>query len=138
MNNKHFKLSDERLEILNQVKKNNKLKTDVAAINYLLDEYKNEKEKQNEKNELAETFIQMYEKKFFSYMERLKWATKTSEKNTIIMLDILNTVLIKYNIKECVPTDTYVSPAIATSQEIYKKKLIHFKQEKDNRNKKKS
>lgn len=134
MANKHFEISDERIEILNQVKVDNNLKTDVAAINFLLDSYQKEREKQEENKMLAELFVKTFTDSFHPFMERIRWATKTAEMNSMFLLDAVNTILLNQNISDCVPVETYMSPVIAASQEIYKEKLAYFKQQKDNRN----
>lgn len=74
-----------------------------------------------------------------AYHERLRWATTVAEQNSIVILDILNTLLLKNytEIEEVIPVDTFESPIITESKEIIRRKIHHFKEQKDNRKRKK-
>lgn len=62
-----------------------------------------------------------------------------AEQNTIILLDVMNTILEQEfpEIDSLIPVDVYESPVIAESRSIIKKKIQHFKQRKDYRESKK-
>lgn len=76
----------------------------------------------------------LFSKNYYAFFERLRWATRTSEENSIFLLDAVNTILVNDNIKDGVPVEVYMHPVIATSKANHKRKVEHFKQAKDDRN----
>lgn len=83
---------------------------------------------------LVDLFMETFSKNYYAFFERLRWATRTSEENSIFLLDAVNTILVNDNIKDGVPVEVYMHPVIATSKANHKRKVEHFKQAKDDRN----
>lgn len=129
--NKHFDLSEDELNIILQVKEEQNLKSEKKALIYILQQYK---KNQDLENSLINAYRKIEEEKR-AYNERLRWATTIAEQNSIVLLDILNTLLLKYypELEEVIPVDTFESPIITESKEIIKRKIHHFKEQKDNR-----
>lgn len=133
--NKHFELSEDELNIILMVKEEQGFRSEKKALQYILDQYKKDRELEYI---LLETYRKIEENQK-AYRERLKWATTVAEQNSIILLDILNTLLLKKysDVEELIPVDTFESPILTESKEIIKRKIHHFKEEKDFRERKK-
>ena len=131
--NKIFDLDTKYLEMIKRVKKENNFKTDVQALRFIMDQY-DEVIKEKDKNaKLVEILLDAFNEKYSPLFERLRWATRTAEKNSTILLDACNTILINNKINDCVPVEVVPSPVIETSGKIYKEKIDHFKQAKEDR-----
>lgn len=132
---KNFNIKEENLEIINKVRQDNNLTTATAAVNFIIADYdrllQKKKEEQNQTDALIDAIMN------HKLMTRIRWASETAEKNSIYMLDAMNTILQKNGIYDAVPVDTIPSPVITTSKELYQKKLDHFKQQAENRKHKK-
>lgn len=126
---KHYNLDEKEIQFLNTVREEYNLVSESAALHFVLEEYK----KLREEEVLISKAIKKHEEENIGLHERLRWSTRTSEQNTITILDILNTILLKNNITECVPVDVIESPVITTSKKQMKEKLAYFKQQKDDR-----
>lgn len=134
---KSYRLDEEKELILKEIMQKHDFKSEGAAITFLLDEYVKQKEEEEKMAATAELFLEKFSERYYSFFERLRWATRTSEKNSIMLLDAINTILVNQNLNDCIDIDTYMSPVLATSEDIYKNKIAHFKQAKDDRNAKK-
>ena len=82
---KNIYFTEEEYEKLQNVKKEFGLKTDSAAVSFLL-------QSDSVSKNIAKAVVNEMEE---SYMksERLKWATKIAEQNSIVLLDAMNTFL---------------------------------------------
>lgn len=128
---KLFDLSDTEIELLNKVKQERDLGSEVAALRYILRRY----QEQQDQMTLIREAISVYETEMKGFHDRIKWASTVSERNTTMLLDVANTIMFQQGIEDCIPVDDIESPVLARSREILKKKLAHFKQQKDNRKK---
>ena len=70
--------------------------------------------------------------------ERIRWGVQTAEQNTIMMMDVLNTLLWLFNAKNCYRVGEITHPVIKESKDELKKKIAHFKQKSDERKSKES
>lgn len=112
--------------------------TTSATLRYIIQEYqKNEQQKENDAA-LISGLLESYNQKYYALFERLRWASQTAEMNTTILLDAINTILIKDDVRESILREAIQAPVIADSQNAYKEKIAYFKQQKDDRNKKKA
>lgn len=124
-----YNMQQEKLDLIDRVKEEQGFKTATAALHYIMDKY----EELSDEEKMIEGAIRQYEKKCVGLHERLRWATRVAEQNSIVILDVLNTILIRQDINECVPVDIVESPVISASREIMMGKIAHFKQKKDHR-----
>lgn len=132
---KYLEVPEDNLEILQQVKLEQGLRTDSAAMNYIISEYDRLHKKEEDDDQKLEDFLNMLMN--HRVMTRIRFASETAEKNSIYLLDAINTMLQKEQIYDAVPLEMIPSPVIETSKELYKQKLDHFKQQAENRKRKK-
>ena len=124
-----YNLSDEDIKVLEQIKEDvEEVTSIVGAIRFLIKKYQceviEEKERAAEKNEeIYQTIKQM--KKTISYNER----------NSEMIVNVLNTICYQMEIKECVLSDEIMHPVLAEAQEHITRKIEKNKQKKDFRNK---
>lgn len=131
---KHINISSDDVVVFEKVKSDQKLKTDAAVLKYLLNMYMEKMDEDIRNQKLVDMFMEAFSKNYYAFFERLRWATRTSEENSIFLLDAVNTILVNDNIKDGVPVEVYMHPVIATSKANHKRKVEHFKQAKDDRN----
>ncbi len=129
---KTYELSEDDILRIEKIKKDQNLRTDVSAIRYVLKEYENRMDMLEKDERLALRIVDLLEERNYVYKERLRWATSTAEKNSTIMLDVLNTLLFAQEITECIPVTEIPAPVIEKSKQLIQEKISHFKQKKDN------
>ncbi|MBO5485047.1 MAG: hypothetical protein J6K58_06730 [Lachnospiraceae bacterium] len=119
-------LSEEDRELLKEYRQELGLHSDSQAISYLIRHSK----KQNE--ELAVAIREELEKNYLP-KERIKWATKVAEQNSIVLLDAMNTLMHMLKAETCISVELAPHPVVAQSQERIKEKIAYFKQKSDER-----
>ena len=125
---KNIYFTEEEYEKLQNVKKEFGLKTDSAAVSFLL-------QSDSVSKNIAKAVVNEMEE---SYMksERLKWATKIAEQNSIVLLDAMNTFLHMIKADALISVEFAPHPIIKKSN--IKDKIAHFKQQSDERKRKQS
>ena len=125
---KIFRLSDEMIFKIKQIKDELSLSSDTAVIEYLVNNF--------HINDFADQIIDRLFERDKSYRERLRWATRTAEINSQMLLDAMNTILVSKKFEYCCFPEAYMSPVLEQSKENIDRKIEHYKQEKDNRERK--
>ena len=127
---KNIYFTEEEYEKLQNVKKEFGLKTDSAAVSFLL-------QSDSVSKNIAKAVVNEMEE---SYMknERLKWATKIAEQNSIVLLDAMNTFLHMIKADALISVEFAPHPIIKKSKQNIKDKIAHFKQQSDERKRKQS
>ena len=122
---KNIYIDEKEYDVLQSIKKEYGLKTDSAAISFLL-------QSGNISENIAKAVVNEMEE---SYMksERLKWATKTAEQNSTVLLDAMNTLLHMMKADTLISVEFAPHPIIEKSKQNIKDKIAHFKQAADER-----
>ena len=119
---KIFELKEEQIEIIREVMKQHpECNTEAAAISYIIESYNYEK---SEAERISEK------------LERLEYAVKETEKNSHVLIDVVNTILFQMNINHLVSPGAIEHNVITESKKIHEKSLRKKKQYKDNKRKK--
>ena len=113
---------------IKQIKEELSLSSDTAVIEYLVNNF--------HINDFADQIIDRLFERDKSYRERLRWATRTAEINSQMLLDAMNTILVSKKFEYCCFPEAYMSPVLEQSKENIDRKIEHYKQEKDNRERK--
>lgn len=82
---------------------------------------------------LADDLFARFEEKYNNNIVSIKSASKNIEKNSVLLLDAMNTILINEDYETCHPVDFIKSPVIEKSEERYKERISNLKQKKDNK-----
>lgn len=130
---KLFVIEDKHINIINEVKSEKFLKNDSETLRFILEEYERTVKKKKSEDEFIEKLLEAYQQKYYKLFERLRWASQTAEKNSTLLLDAVNTILLLNDINDGVMVDTFVSPVLEMSNNAYKEKIAYFKQMKDDR-----
>ena len=135
---KNFIIDESHISVLRRVQDENNLSNLSETVRFVIEQYE-ENCKQKEKDDaLMNRFLEAFHEKYYTLFERLRWASQMSEKNSTIILDAINTLLFVQNVNDVILADSLQTPVVRESTEIYKSKIAHFKQKKDERKRKKN
>ena len=126
---KLFYLEESNLIILKKFQEELKLSSGSQVINYLL---KQAAEQPAMEEKIAIAVRKELEENYLS-KERIRWGVQTAEQNSMIILDVLNTLLHKEKLSTCIDIDFAPSPVIEQSTDRIKRRLHYFKQKSDER-----
>lgn len=133
---KEYVLPEEIIESILKVKEEEGYKSEVAALIHIIKSYEEKKSITEEVRCISEEITDTMIQKNKAWMERVRWATKTAEVNSQILIDAINTMLLIQGVKYCSHIEYDKSPVIEQSEAKIKERISHFKQEKDNRKRK--
>ena len=119
---KNIYFDEKEYEKLQDMKLKHGLKSDSAAVNFLL-------ESGDFTQNIAREVIREMEENYMK-SERLKWATKTAEQNSVLLLDSINTILNALKVSKLISVDEQESPVIKESRKKLDKKIENRKQRK--------
>ncbi|MGF6376724.1 hypothetical protein M2140_001802 [Clostridiales Family XIII bacterium PM5-7] len=126
---KHYALPEQIIEIINEVKEERGLKSEVAALTFIVAEYAS-------RQSLSDEIVSTFNKTNKAWMERLRWGVQTAEQNSQVLMDAVNTILNQNDYEYCAHIEVLKNPVISQSEDKIKDRIAHFKQEKDNRSRK--
>ena len=126
---KLFYIEESNLSIIKTLKEDLGLSSESQVINYLL---KQAVEQPAMEQRIAVAVRKELEENYLS-KERIRWGVQTAEQNSMIILDVLNTLLHKEKLSTCIDIDFAPSPVIEQSKERIKRRIHYFKQKSDER-----
>ncbi len=126
---KLFYIEESNLSIIKSLQEDLGLSSESQVINYLL---KRAVEQPAMEQRIAVAVRKELEENYLS-KERIRWGVQTAEQNSMVILDVLNTLLHKEKLSTCIDVDFAPSPVVEQSKERIKKRIHYFKQKSDER-----
>ena len=126
---KLFYIEESNLSIIKSLQEDLGLSSESQVINYLL---KQAVEQPAMEQRIAVAVRKELEENYLS-KERIRWGVQTAEQNSMVILDVLNTLLHKEKLSTCIDVDFAPSPVVEQSKERIKKRINYFKQKSDER-----
>ena len=125
---KIFDLTEEEELLIQSVKKENNLSSEVAALRLILSFYRDSIDNMNKEEQLAERIYELMK----NDLVRLRLSARTTEENTAILVDAINTMMFQSD-DGAVLVDNVESELVEKSRENHRNKIAAYKQRKDNR-----
>lgn len=126
---KLFYIEESNLSIIKSLQEDLGLSSESQVINYLL---KQAVEQPAMEQRIAVAVRKELEENYLS-KDRIRWGVQTAEQNSMVILDVLNTLLHKEKLSTCIDVDFAPSPVVEQSKERIKKRIHYFKQKSDER-----
>lgn len=120
---KTFDLPLRSIEIIHEFMQEKGFKTEVDTVIYLIEQSKNEK-----------LLVDKIKEEFKSDFVRFRLGLRTAEQNSIVIKDILNTILYFYDIENIFPAKgETIHKAVKESEDNLRQLIKQLKQEKDDK-----
>ena len=123
---KYYVLTEKSCEILQAVKDEKNLRSETAALEYVLNEYA-------EKADLLKRISDILDERITIQMEKVIGPAALAAQNSELLLDSLNTILIERGYQICYSVDEEPSAVVKQAEDYRRKRIEHLKQRKDNR-----
>ena len=108
-------------EYIDKVKKEKNLRSQSQAIDYII--------MQERENDNVDKIKDRYENMF----TRIRLGATTADRNSQVMIEILNSMIYALNITQCYNTDYLKTDVVRESQDIIKNRIEYYKQIKDSK-----
>lgn len=126
---KDYRLSDAAVETIKSVMKERYLTSETAALEFILKDY-------SERKSVAEEVVEAFNEKNKAWVERVKWVAQTAEQNSQDLYVAMNTILEHNKYKYYLDPKLLTNDVLAGAAKIRKERVSHFKQAKDQRERK--
>jgi len=129
---KECTLYNKNIEYVEDLKEKRNLRSWSAALDIIISEHRNNNGDQI--NAMADIIVKKIETKYSNLFTRLRLGTGTADKNSQIIIEILNSLVFNLEFTKAFTTDVVPTDIILESQDTVKKRIERYKQIKDNKN----
>lgn len=130
---KTFRLSKSDIDYINEVAEKNKI-DNTKALEKIISEHKNFSVNDDLVNKIAFAVINAFEEKYKNTITRIRLAARGADQNSLIILEMLNTLLVATNNN----TRAYTSKIAKSDvwkecEKVVKQRIENYKQKNDHR-----
>lgn len=129
---KELTLYKENIEYIKKVKSEQGLRSMSAAVDYIIMQHRKMTDEQTDI--VAEKLLTKIEEKYKNMFTRLRLGVTTADKNSQVMLEILNSIILNLSMDKMYDTDILESNIVKESKDTVKNRIEKYKQLKDNKN----
>lgn len=129
---KELTLYKENIEYIKKVKSEQGLRSMSAAVDYIIMQHRKMTDEQTDS--VAEKLLSKIEEKYKNMFTRLRLGVTTADKNSQVMLEILNSIILNLSMDKMYDTDILESNIVKESKDTVKNRIEKYKQLKDNKN----
>ena len=124
-------ISQSTREYIDYVKKEHNLRSLSQAVDYIV-----QQERKNDNVDvLADRILEKLKDKYENMFTRSRLGVNTADKNSQIMIEILNSMIYSLGVNQCYDTDIIKTDVVRDSENIIKNRIAHYKQIKDSKSK---
>lgn len=124
-------ISQSTREYIDYVKKEHNLRSLSQAVDYIV-----QQERKNDNVDvLADRILEKLKDKYENMFTRIRLGVNTADKNSQIMIEILNSMIYSLGVNQCYDTDIIKTDVVRDSENIIKNRIAHYKQIKDSKSK---
>lgn len=125
--NRTVTLEDETWNLLNEIQSKNNLRSNSAAIEFLVNNSLHDNNEQ-----LATMIVEAINKKYSNLFTRIRLGANGAERTCQILLEVLNSMVVGLSLSDYVSTEVMESDIVKESRENVKERITRLKQIKDN------
>lgn len=125
--NRTVTLEDETWNLLNEIQSKNNLRSNSAAIEFLVNNSLHDNNEQ-----LATMIVEAFNKKYSNLFTRIRLGANGAERTCQILLEVLNSMVVGLSLSDYVSTEVMESDIVKESRENVKERITRLKQIKDN------
>lgn len=129
---KELTLYKENIEYIKKVKSEQGLRSMSAAVDYIIMQHRKMTDEQTDI--VAEKLLTKIEEKYKNVFTRIRLGVATADKNSQVMLEILNSIILNLSMDKMYDTDILESNIVKESKDTVKNRIEKYKQLKDNKN----
>lgn len=129
---KELTLYKENIEYIKKVKSEQGLRSMSTAVDYIIMQHRKMTDEQTDS--VAEKLLSKIEEKYKNMFVRLRLGVTTADRNSQVILEILNSMILNMSMDKMYDTDILESNIVKESKDTVKNRIERYKQIKDNKN----
>lgn len=123
-------LDDEVMDYLEEIKEEQNFKFNGDAITYLVNEHKRLKKNQWSLNYVAEVVSQNLYQTLKEELTRIRLGTNNTDRNTQIMIELLNGIMINDSVDDILTTDQMEAKGLVTAKTTVQERIENKRQKR--------
>jgi len=127
---KRLRLTKESADYIEEYANENNIPHDNRTINHIIMEHKNIESKEKEKQSFVRDISENISKEIKKEMKRLLLGVNNTDRNTQIIIELMNGMLIDQDIKDIITTEDVPSQPVTTAKETVQKRIEHLQQKR--------
>ncbi|MDF9763736.1 lipopolysaccharide biosynthesis regulator YciM [Peribacillus simplex] len=123
-------LEDKVMDVIDDIKEEQNLKYNGDAITFLVNEYKRLKNEQWSLNYVAEVVSNNLHKILKEELTRVRLGTNNTDRNTQILIELVNGMMIHDNVEDIMTTDQLESDGLVTAKNMVQERIENKRQKR--------
>lgn len=119
---KHFRISEECIEYIKQIQQKENLSSENAALSYIISQHK------ELQHSIADSIVATLDEKFSKTFTRIRLGVNNADRNSQILLELLNTILLETKVRQLSSTDAYKTKPFEEAEAHVKNRIQAFRQ----------
>lgn len=125
---KRLRISEESYDYMMEYAKKNNIPQDNRVINHIIKEHKEMNELDSKQDDLISAISNNISKEINKEIRRIRLGTNNTDRNTQIIIELLNGLFINDNVNDILTTDDMETNALATAKNIVQTRIEHKQQ----------
>lgn len=130
---KNYMLPDQTIAYIDKVKEQQGLSAS-ATLNQIIEEHRDQELRQELSNYLVDKVAGEVQDRLHDDLKKIRIGANTADRKASILLEVMNVLMIHYDLKGYVSTAEKLSPVLDGADEYIADKISEAKQRKDSRN----
>ncbi|MGN7397990.1 hypothetical protein [Peribacillus frigoritolerans] len=123
-------LEDKVMDVIDDIKEEQNLKYNGDAITFLVNEYKRLKNEQWSLNYVAEVVGKNLHETLKEELTRVRLGTNNTDRNTQILIELVNGMMIHDNVEDIMTTDQLESDGLVTAKNVVQERIENKRQKR--------
>ncbi|MGN7397334.1 hypothetical protein [Peribacillus frigoritolerans] len=123
-------LEDKVMDVIDDIKEEQNLKYNGDAITFLVNEYKRLKNEQWSLNYVAEVVGKNLHETLKEELTRVRLGTNNTDRNTQILIELVNGMMINDNVEDIMTTDQLESDGLVTAKNVVQERIENKRQKR--------
>ena len=127
---KHFSLSEEAIQKINEIKEKNQLSSESKTIEFIVNKFNN--------NDLIQDFLNAFDEKYGNLFTRMRLGVNSADKHNQIIIELLNTLFFVKGINELQSTEKIKVIPLKAAESVVTERITRFREINLEKSKKKN
>ncbi|MBN9654699.1 hypothetical protein J0K78_10530 [Halobacillus sp. GSS1] len=123
-------LHDETIALIKEYQEQQHIRYPGEALDRMIEEWETQKSKDHSQEYLMSLMAQRFQDVFTEEMKRLRLAANRSDKNTQVLLELMNGFAMDQNLESCVTTSIFESQAMKDAKQAVEESISHQRQKR--------
>lgn len=128
-----FRLTKKSSDYITEYAKKHNLPQRNRVINNIIEEHASIPDQKKKRDDLIQAISQNIAKEINKEISRIRLGTNNTDRNTQILIELLNGFMFDSNVKDIITTDDTETDALNTAKKTVQERIENMKQKKDDK-----